>query len=145
MINIFYSNNKMNIYLKYFILSLIVLSLDISWISLNYSKYNDTVKAIQGSPISLNPLAGILCYVVILISVLFYALPYIEYQITVKKYEKWQACLIFGGGLGFIIMAIYNLTTLSILKNHNWTITIIDCIWGTFLYTVSTVIYFYLL
>ena len=61
------------------------------------------------------------------------------------KYEKWQACLIYGGGFGFIVYGVYNLTTLSILKNHNWQISLVDMLWGTFLYTLTSMIYFYLL
>lgn len=126
-------------------LTIIILFLDFLWIYLNYNNYDKIVQKIQGSPIKLNMIAGIVCYIVLLISLIFYAIPMIEFQIKINKYEKWQACLIYGGGLGFIIYAVYNLTTLSILKNHNWQISILDMIWGTSLYTLVTLIYFYLL
>ena len=41
----------MNTYLKYFILSLLLIIIDSMWIYLNYNMYNKTVKDIQGSDI----------------------------------------------------------------------------------------------
>lgn len=131
--------------LKIIYLTIIILFLDILWIYFNYNNYDKTVQKIQGSSIKLNMTAGILCYLLLFVSLVYYAIPMIEYQIKVNKYKKWEACLIYGGGLGFIIYGVYNLTTLSILKNHNWQISILDMLWGTFLYSLVTLIYFYLL
>lgn len=134
----------MNI-IKQIYLTIILLVLDISWIYLNYNNYNNTVQKIQGSAIKLNVIPGIICYFLMLIGLIYYVIPMIEFQIKANKYEKWSACLIYGGGFGLIVYGVYNLTTLAIIKNHNWQITLLDMFWGTFLYTIIPLIYFYLL
>ena len=134
----------MNI-LKIIYLTIILLVLDISWIYLNYNNYNNTVQKIQGSVIKLNIIPGILCYLLMLFGLIYYVIPMIEFQIKINKHEKWLACIIYGGGFGLIVYGVYNLTTLAIIKNHNWQITLLDMLWGTFLYTILSLIYFYLL
>ena len=134
----------MNI-LKIIYLTIILLILDISWIYLNYNNYNNTVQKIQGSAIKLNIIPGILCYLLMLFGLIYYVIPMINFQIKINKYEKWLACIIYGGGFGLIVYGVYNLTTLAIIKNHNWQITLLDMLWGTFLYTILSLIYFYLL
>ena len=47
----------------------------------------------------------------------------------------------YGGAVGFSIFGIYNFTSLSIYKDMDVSTGIIDTVWGTTLYTLSTFIY----
>ena len=62
----------MNIYLKFFITSIVVLILDISWISLNIATYSSAVKKVQKAAMNLRFEHAIIAYVIILFSILYY-------------------------------------------------------------------------
>jgi uncharacterized membrane protein len=47
----------------------------------------------------------------------------------------------YGGAVGFSIYGIYNFTSLAIYKDMDSSIGIIDTLWGTTLYTLTTFVY----
>jgi len=56
----------MNIYLKYFIISIVIIFLDIAWISLNLTKYSKEVLKVQKAAMSLRYEHAIIAYIIIL-------------------------------------------------------------------------------
>ena len=137
----------MNIYLKFLITSIIVLILDISWISLNLATYSSAVKKVQKSAANLRFEHAIIAYVIILFSILYVAIPFTTQNAKVNKIDissienKLLQSFICGGAVGFSIFGIYNFTSLSIYKDLDVSIAITDTIWGTTLYTLSTFVY----
>lgn len=137
----------MNIYLKFLITSIIVLILDISWISLNLSTYSSAVKKVQKSAANLRFEHAIIAYIIILFSILYVAIPFTILNAKVNKIDissienKLLQSFICGGAVGFSIFGIYNFTSLSIYKDLDVSIAITDTIWGTTLYTLSTFVY----
>jgi uncharacterized membrane protein len=138
----------MNIYLKYFIISIVIIFLDIAWISLNLTKYSKEVLKVQKAAMSLRYEHAIIAYIIILFSILYIAIPFTQQSIKINNgnkdisiENKLLYAFMYGGALGFSVFGIYNFTSLAIYKDLNVTIAIIDTIWGTTLYTLSTFIY----
>ena len=142
-----YYSNRMNIYLKYFIITIVVLLLDISWISLNISTYSSAIKKVQKTAVDLRYEHGGIAYVIILFSILYVAIPFTILNAKVNKIDissienKLLQSFICGGAVGFSIFGIYNFTSLAIYKDLDVSIAITDTIWGTMLYTLSTFAY----
>jgi uncharacterized membrane protein len=138
----------MNIYLKYFIISIVIIFLDIAWISLNLTKYSKEVLKVQKAAMSLRYEHAIIAYIIILFSILYIAIPFTQQSIKINNANKDISienkllyAFMYGGALGFSVFGIYNFTSLAIYKDLNVTIAITDTIWGTTLYTLSTFIY----
>ena len=138
----------MNIYLKYFIISIVIIFLDIAWISLNLTKYSKEVFKVQKAAMSLRYEHAIIAYIIILFSILYIAIPFTQQSIKINNgnknintENKLLYAFMYGGALGFSVFGIYNFTSLAIYKDLNVTIAITDTIWGTTLYTLSTFIY----
>jgi uncharacterized membrane protein len=138
----------MNIYLKYFIISIVIIFLDIGWISLNLTKYSKEVLKVQKAAMSLRYEHAIIAYIIILFSILYIAIPFTSQNIKINNggkdisvEKKLLYSLMYGGALGFSVFGIYNFTSLAIYKDLDATIAITDTIWGTTLYTLSTFIY----
>ena len=137
----------MNIFLKFFITSIVVLILDISWISLNLATYSLSVKKVQKASMNLRFEHAIIAYVIILFSILYVAIPFTILNAKVNKIDissienKLLQSFVCGGAVGFSIFGIYNFTSLAIYKDLDVSIAITDTIWGTTLYTLSTFAY----
>ena len=137
----------MNIYLKFFITSIVVLILDISWISLNIATYSNAIQKVQKSAANLRFEHAIIAYIIILFSILYVAIPFTILNAKVNKIDissienKLLQSFICGGAVGFSIFGIYNFTSLAIYKDLDVSIAITDTIWGTTLYTLSTFAY----
>ena len=135
----------MNIYLKYFIICLVIIFLDIAWISLNFSTYSNSILKIQKASLNLRYEHAIIAYILILFSVLYVSIPFTSQNIkngsnnTVEN--KLLKSFMYGGAVGFSIFGIYNFTSLAIYKDLDFSIAITDTVWGTTLYTLSTFIY----
>jgi len=135
----------MNIYLKYFIICLVIIFLDIAWISLNFSTYSNSILKVQKASLNLRYEHAIIAYILILFSVLYVAIPFTSQNIknginnTVEN--KLLQSFLYGGAVGFSIFGIYNFTSLAIYKDLDVSIAITDTIWGTTLYTITTFIF----
>ena len=135
----------MNIYLKYFIICLVIIFLDIAWISLNFSTYSNAILKVQKASLNLRYEHAIIAYILILFSVLYVAIPFTSQNIKNESNNtvdnKLLQSFLYGGAVGFSIFGIYNFTSLAIYKDLDFSIAITDTIWGTTLYTLSTFIY----
>jgi uncharacterized membrane protein len=114
--------------LQVLLLTLIVfLSLDFVFLYSMRSMFNKQIVAVQGSPVVMNVYAAILCYIALIFG--------IYYFIIREKKSILEAFL-----LGIIIYAVYETTTLAILKNWTYKTAIIDTMWGGTLFALTTFI-----
>ena len=130
----------MDIYIKYIIISVVLIFLDFMWISLNMTAYSNTILKIQKSALEPRLEHTIIAYIIIFFSVIYVAIPF-----TVQNIKKGDAIenkllksLMYGGAVGFSIYGIYNFTSLAIYKDMDTTVGIMDTLWGTTLYTLTT-------
>lgn len=126
----------MHVVLVYVISAIVILVMDILWLSLNKRSYHAMLQAIQKTPVKFNNATAILAYAVVLMSIFLVAVPLARHYL--HKNNIIKSSIICGGGVGFVIYAIYNLTNMSILTNYSIPVAIKDTLWGTFLYTVGT-------
>jgi uncharacterized membrane protein len=135
----------MNFYLKYFIICLVIIFLDIAWISLNFSTYTNSIQKIQKASLNLRYEHAIITYLIILFSIIYIAIPFTSQNIkNISDYtieNKLLQSFMYGGAVGFSIFGIYNFTSLAIYKDLDVSIAITDTIWGTTLYTITTFIF----
>ena len=113
--------------LQYLISAIIFVILDGTYLNLVKGYFNKQVKSIQGSDIQINIVATGLTYVV-----LIYGL---NYFIIRRNKSVHEAAL-----LGFFVYAVYELTNLALFKNWSILTVIIDTLWGTILFGLTTAI-----
>lgn len=141
----------MNIYVKYLIVAVVLMVLDVAWILMNLSGYSKTILEVQKSPVRLRNEHAIITYIIILFSIFYVAIPFTTQNIknidaisskSVANVEnKLLKSFMYGGAVGFSIYGIYNFTSLAIYKDMDSSIGIIDTLWGTTLYTLTTFVY----
>ena len=135
----------MDIYVKYLIISIILMFLDIVWISFNMNTYSNTILKVQKSELEPRVEHTIIAYILILFSVIYVAIPFTTQNI--KKGEdisienKLLKAFMYGGAVGFSIYGIYNFTSLAIYKDMDSSVGIMDTLWGTTLYTLTTFVF----
>jgi uncharacterized membrane protein len=89
--------------------------------------FDEQIKQIQGSGIQMNLYAAILCYISLVFG--------LYYFIIKDKKPLYQAFL-----LGLVIYSVYEFTTWALLKNWKMQTVIIDSLWGSILFTLTTAI-----
>jgi len=136
----------MNNNIKFLIISVIYLVIDVIWISLNIKMYNDNTIRIQGKLAALSwkiILTIILSYILLVISIIHIAIPLTvnnikkDDELTDKLYKS----MLYGGITGLSIYGTYNLVSIIIYENFSYIIGIIDSIWGFFIFSLLTFIY----
>jgi uncharacterized membrane protein len=135
----------MDIYIKYLIISVVLVFLDFIWISFNMVSYSNTILKIQKTELEPRVKHTIIAYIIILFSVIYVAIPFTVLNIKGKEdasvERKLLKSLMYGGAVGFSIYGIYNFTSLAIYKDMDVSVGILDTLWGTTLYTLATFAY----
>jgi uncharacterized membrane protein len=108
-----------------FLIGIVLLLLDGIYLTLMTSYFNKQIKLVQGSPIKLNIPATVLCYVTLIFALYYY--------IIREKKTPLDAFI-----LGLVIYAVYEFTTMGLLKNWMWTTVIMDTLWGGVLFALTT-------
>ena len=95
----------MDIYIKYIIISVVLIFLDFMWISFNMTAYSNTILKIQKSALEPRLEHTIIAYIIIYFSVIYVAIPFTV--LNIKKGEaienKLLKSLMYGGAVGFSI------------------------------------------
>ncbi len=111
------------------------LLLDSIWIGWNYRMYNTTTQTIQGGkPMRLNYYAAAMTYMIMYMAMKWVVMPLCE-----MKKGGWMKCASTGGFVGFCCYGIYNFTNKAVFAEYPWTTAILDTMWGTFLFAITTV------
>ena len=105
--------------------AIIFVSLDYVYLSSIKNYFLNQIKKVQGSPVSVNFLAIIICYIFLIIG--------INYFIIKPKRSVQDAFL-----LGLVIYGVYETTNWALLKNWSVITVIIDTLWGGTLFALTT-------
>jgi uncharacterized membrane protein len=87
--------------------------------------FNKQVQAVQNSPIKINFVAAIICYVFLITG--------LNYFIIGPNKSVSDAFL-----LGLVIYGVYETTNLALLKNWSTLTAVIDTLWGGILFALTT-------
>lgn len=112
------------------IIASIMLLLDLSFLYLNKNMFDEQVLKIQDMPIKLNYVAAGLCYVSMVLG--------LYYFIIRTKKPVLDAAI-----LGFVIFSVYELTNMSLLDKWDIKTVIVDSIWGSVLFGLTTYLFYY--
>jgi uncharacterized membrane protein len=106
-----------------------LLLLDAIYIGAQYKYLSKTYASIQNSPLKINPLGAILCYI-FLVFLLYYF-------ILSKKKKILDAFLL---GLG--TYAVYEFTNYATFRNWPLYMVIVDTLWGGIIFALTSKIYY---
>ena len=110
------------------LLAVIFVLVDAGFLYLMSNNFQSLIKKIQGSPLKMELLPTVACYIV-LVSSLYYFVIY-------KNGSYLDAFL-----LGFFIYAVYETTNMAIFKDWSVSVGLIDLTWGGFLFLITTYLY----
>ena len=107
---------------------IIYLLVDIIWVTtMNSIVYHTEFSRIQGKPLQLNRVYGLLAYMVLVVALLFICDPLSK---TYTRY-KWSAFSL----VGFCIYSIFNFTNAAVFTDYSFKLVFIDTLWGTLCFT----------
>ena len=95
------------------------------------------VEHVSGNPITLNYFAVMITYILLLIGLFYFVLENID---TTDVKTTFLTSIQYAGVLGFVVYGVYSFTNLSIFKNYDITIAILDTLWGSVLFTLTAFI-----
>ena len=116
--------NKFSMY-EILLISIILVVIDSGYLYSMKNFFNNQIKHVQGTDIQMNIYAAILCYI---------ALVYGLYYFIIKDKRPLIDAFIFG----IVVYAVYELTTMALLKNWSWKTVALDTLWGGILFTITT-------
>ena len=115
----------MFVIVKILIIMLTLASLDFFYLYSMRTIFDKQITEIQGSPISLDFFAGILCYIALGFGLYYFVLR--------EKKPLLDAFL-----LGMIINAVYETTSKTFFKKWSYKIVVLDTLWGGILFALTT-------
>lgn len=101
----------------FLITAIIFVILDYFYLGLMKTYFENQVKIVQGSPLKVNYLGAIICYI-FLISGLYYFI--------IEPKRKIIDAFLFG----LVVYAVYETTTIALFTKWSWMTVIIDTLWG---------------
>lgn len=112
---------------EFLITGVIFLLLDGFTLNILSNFFNKQIINIQGSPIKMDLIAAIICYLFLFI---------ILYYFIISKNKSLREAFL----LGFLVYGVYELTTKSLLKKWEWSTVFVDTTWGGVLFLLTTLI-----
>lgn len=113
------------------LLAVIFTAVDLGFLRILIPFWNKQLIQVQGSPLSMNYLAAVLAYLILILG--------LYYFIIRSQKPVIEAMLI-----GWFVYFVYELTNKAIISRWNWQTVIIDGVWGGLLFGLTTWIFYYL-
>lgn len=110
------------------LLAVIFVLVDAGFLYLMSNNFQSMVKKIQGTPLKMELLPTIACYIILVSSLYYFVIN--------KKGSYLDAFL-----LGFFIYGVYETTNMAIFKDWSYKVGLIDLSWGGFLFLITTYLY----
>lgn len=96
---------------------------------LNFIKdyFNNQIKLVQGTPIKMNFLATLLCYIFLIFGINYF---------IIKPNRSIQDAFL----LGIVIYGVFETTNMALFSKWSWLTVLIDTLWGGILFALTTFI-----
>jgi len=112
----------------YILITAIVLTLiDLIYLNLMTGYFQNQVKKVQGTPLSVNYLGAAVCYVFLVVGL---------YYFIIKPHKSPSDAFLFG----LVIYGVYETTNYALLKNWSIFTVFLDTLWGGILFALTTII-----
>jgi uncharacterized membrane protein len=112
---------------KLLISAIVFVVIDSIYLNLIKDYFGNQIKVIQGSPIKINYLATIICYIFLIFGLNYF---------IIKPNRSIQDAFL----LGLVIYGVYETTNKALFSKWSWTTVIIDTLWGGILFALTTFI-----
>ena len=111
-----------------FLISAIVfVVLDYIYLGFMKSYFEKQIQLVQGSPLKINLLAAIICYIFLITGLNYF---------IIKPNRSVMDAFLFG----LVIYAVYETTNLALFTKWSWLTVFIDSLWGGTLFALTTFI-----
>ena len=107
--------------------AIVFVTLDYFYLNLIKSYFENQVQLVQGSPLKMNYLGAIICYIFLIFG--------INYFIIKPKRSIQDAFL-----LGLVIYGVFETTNVTLFSKWSWFTVLIDSLWGGTLFALTTYI-----
>ena len=101
--------------------------LDSIYLSLIKDYYSRQVQAVQGTPLKINFLGAIICYIFLIFGLNYF---------IIKDKRSIQDAFLFG----LVIYGVFETTNQALFSKWSWMTVIIDSLWGGVLFALTTAI-----
>ena len=116
---------------KLLISAIVFVFIDSVYLNLIKNYFSDQIKRVQGSPMKINFLATLICYVFLVFGINYF---------IIKPNRSVQDAFL----LGLVIYTVYEFTTWALFKNWKVATVIMDSLWGATLFTITTAIIYFI-
>jgi uncharacterized membrane protein len=117
--------------LQFFITFVVFVILDSIYLTSMKGYFDNQVKSIQGSIISMNLVPAVLCYISLVFGLYYFII-------------KERKSLLDAFLLGLVIYTVYEFTNLALFKGWKPLTVLIDSLWGAILFTLTTAISYFI-
>jgi uncharacterized membrane protein len=107
--------------------AVIFVVLDSFYLNLMKGYFEQQVKSVQGSPLKMNFLGAIVCYIFLIFGLNYF---------IIKPKRSIQDAFLFG----LVIYAVFETTNLTLFSNWSWLTVLLDSLWGGILFALTTYI-----
>jgi uncharacterized membrane protein len=108
-------------------IAIVLLLIDFIYIYLSKNYFNNQIKIIQGSPIQINVVGVILCYILLTFGL---------YYFIIQPHKSVKDAFI----LGIIIYGVFDTTNYALFNKWSIKTLIMDTLWGGILFAITTFI-----
>jgi uncharacterized membrane protein len=112
---------------KLLISAIIFVLIDSIYLNLIKKYFDKQITRVQGTPIKLNYLAILLCYIFLIFGINYF---------IIKPNRSVQDAFL----LGIIIYGVYETTNMALFAKWSWLTVLIDTLWGGILFALTTFI-----
>ena len=113
------------------VITSVILIADMIWLTSTAASTRKMIASLQGQPLSIRYLPAAIVYMIMIVAVWFFA---------VRPATSITEAAGRGAALGFSMYGLYDLTNYATLAKYPLTFALTDIAWGTFLFTVASVI-----
>ena len=110
---------------KLLLSAIIFVTLDFFYLNLIKDFFGKQVQSVQGSPLKINYLGAIICYIFLIFGLNYF---------IIKPNRSIQDAFLFG----LIIYSVFETTNLALFSKWSWITVIIDSLWGGILFALTT-------
>jgi uncharacterized membrane protein len=112
---------------KLLVSAIVFVFIDSIYLNLISNYFTNQIKSVQGSPIKMNFLATLLCYIFLIFGINYF---------IIKPNRSIQDAFL----LGLVIYGVFETTNMALFSKWSWLTVIMDTLWGGILFALTTYI-----